>query len=164
MGAECGPRREETPAIPTQEGRKAALTPEVLAEEEVGIEEARVLVVYAMLEGVRGPVRLSKHTGLPVKAVKRLIDDHEVSRMWVNAKRNITQSAIDRLTGSTHQNIYILEKLRENQDPRVRMEAARDLLNRTPGMAPGAKVEVTEAAYLKAAERYFKKDDEGTPD
>ena len=119
-------------------------------------------MVHAMLEGISGPVRLSKRTGLTVKAVKHLIDDHEVSRMFVNAKRNITQSGIDRLTGGIHQNIHILEELRRNRDPRVKMEAARDLLNRTPGMAPGAKVEIGTKAYEAAVEKYLirKKDDE----
>ncbi len=174
VGTERSPRREETPALPTQEGRTPAFTPEVLGEEEVeevGVEEARVRMVHAMLEGISGPVRLSKRTGLDVKTVKRLIDDHEVARMWVNAKRNITQSGIDRLTGGIHQNIYILEELRKNRDPRVQMEASRDLLNRTPGMAPGAKVEIGEKAYLAMVEKYLtpvekppKKDDGSTSD
>ncbi len=117
-------------------------------------------MVHAMLEGVSGPVRLSRRTGLTVKAVKHLIDDHEVARMWVNAKRNITQSGIDRLTGGIHQNIHILEELRKNRDPRVKMEAARDLLNRTPVMAPGAKLDIGAAEYWKMAERYLVKKDE----
>ncbi len=112
-------------------------------------------MVHAMLEGISGPVRLSKRTGLDVKSVKRLIDDHEVARLFVNAKRNITQSGIDRLTGGIHQNIYILEELRTNRDPRVRMEAARDLLNRSPGMAPGAKVEIGTKAYEAAVAKYL---------
>ena len=161
LGIERSPGREETPTLPTQEGRTPAFTPEILGEEveEVDADEARLRVLHAMLEGISGPVRLSKHTGLNVESVKHIIHGPEIAILLSDARRNVTQSAIDRLTGSTHQNISVLERLRANRDPRVRMEAARDLLNRTPGMAPGAKVEIGTKDYALAVEKYLIKKD-----
>ncbi len=112
--------------------------PEPLPPEEINEDEARIAVLHATLVGKSGPGAIRKHTGLPQPLIERILNGPEFADMFVKAKQNFTQSAIDRLTGSTHQNIRILERLRDNRDPRVRMEAARDLLNRTPGMAPGA--------------------------
>ncbi len=135
-----------------------------LPEEEISEDAAQLAVLYATLEGKSGPVAIHKRTRLPVPHIERILNSPEFADMFVKAKRNTTQSAIDRLIGSTHQNIYILEQLRENKDPRVKMEAARDLLNRTPGMAPGAKVEIGTSEYMKMVERYLKKDDDGSTD
>ncbi len=158
LGAERSPQDEGVAALEAWEDP----SPEKVHEEDVSVEETLLRVFYAMLEGVSGPIRLSKHTGLPVKSVERVINGPEIARLLVAARRDFTQSGLDRLTGSIHQNIHILEKLRENRDPRVRMEAARDLLNRTPGMAPGAKVEIGTKAYEAAVEKYLIKKDDGS--
>ena len=129
-------------------------------EQEISEDTARVAVLHAMLEGKSGPVAIHKHTLLPTPLIERILNSPEIADMFTKAKQNFTQSAIDRLTGNVHKNIAILERLGDNQDPRVRMEAARDQLNRTPGLAPGAKVEIGTEAYKQAASKYFKPVDE----
>ena len=139
--------------------------PEPLPPEEINEDEARITVLHATLEGKSGPVAIHKLTRLPVPLIERILNSPEFADMFVKAKRSVTQSALDRLTGGTHQNIRILEGLRSNRDARVRMEAARDLLNRTPGMAPGVKHDVGASEYWKMAERYLKppkKDDDSS--
>ena len=84
-------------------------SPEKVREEDISVEETLLRVFYAMLEGISGPIRLSKHTGLPVKSVEQIINGPEIARLLVAARRDFTQSGIDRLTGSIHQNISILQ-------------------------------------------------------
>ncbi len=158
MGIERSTEEEYVESDALQGTRREAL-PEPLRE-DISEDEARVAVLHATLEGKSGPVAIHRHTRLPKPLIEHILNTAEFADMVVKAKQNITQSAIDRLTGSVHTNLNILETLRENRDPRVRMEAARDLLNRTPWMAPGAKVEIGTKAYEAAVEKYLiKKDD-----
>ena len=128
-------------------------------EQEISEDAARVAVLHALLEGKSGPVAIHKHTLLPTPLIERILNGPEIADMFTKAKQNFTQSAIDRLTANVHKNIRVIEDNLENRDPRVRQEAARDLLNRTPGLAPGAKVEIGIKAYEAAVEKYLKKDE-----
>ncbi len=116
------------------------------------------MVVEAMLEGYYGPVGVAECTGIDLEVVRIIMNKPELAKAYATAKRNYVQSAIERLERRVHRNLAVVEKLTVNNDPRVRLEAARDQLNRTPGLAPGAKVEVGLSAYKKMVERYIEPD------
>lgn len=118
------------------------------------------MCVEAMLEGHYGPVNIAEATGINIEAVRLIMNTQTLAKAYAEAKRNLVQSAIDRLERNVHRNMSVIEANLTNQDPRVRQEAARDLLNRTPGLAPGAKVEVGPMVYKRMVERYVEPADE----
>ncbi len=118
------------------------------------------MCVEAMLEGQYSPAVVAERTGLDLEVVRIIMNTSELAKAYRDAQRNLVQSGIERLERRLHHNLSTVEKLTVNQDPRVRLEAARDQLNRTPGLAPGAKVEVGLTAYKKMVEKYIEPDEE----
>jgi len=90
--------------------------------------------------------------------VSAVLNSVHFAKLVREAQRNLTQSAIERLERNVHRNLKVLEDNLTNNDPRVRQEAARDLLNRTPGLQPGARVELGVAAYKKIVDKYVELD------
>ncbi len=119
-----------------------------------------MMCVEAMLEGQYSPAVVAERTGLDLEVVRIIMNTPELAKAYAEAKRNMVQSAIERLERNVHRNMSVIEANLTSQDPRVRHEAARDLLSRTPGLAPGAKVDVTLNAYKKMVEKYIEPDEE----
>lgn len=115
-------------------------------------------VLDCMLAGIVGPKAIAAKIGFTPELVEAIQNRPEMVEAYVQAKKSSVNSAIERLERHVHRNLQVMEDLTLSMDPRVRMEAARDQLNRTPGLAPGARVEIGPAAYKKMVERYLEPD------
>ena len=117
-------------------------------------------ILYLMLEGVILPTKIAGQTGLDPYSVQKIQRNPEFCKLLDDARRDVTASGIDRIKAGVHRKIRDLDELCGSNDPRIRLDAIRDWLNRG-GTSPSAKVEVGPMAYKKMVDRYRKKSEGG---
>ena len=100
------------------------------------------------------PSKIAKRLEVSTDLVQRVQDDTTFIRLYEEAKRDMTVSAVDRVKAKVHVWVSRMEELCYSPDPHVARAALTDLLNRA-GTAPAAKVDLGPAAYRKAVEKYI---------
>jgi len=157
MGSERSATEEAVARLETQKGGTLDQSDSLLVQEAV-VAAVLDTCLSEFLAGNVTPKGIEETTGFDLKMVRDVLNSVHFAKLVREAQRNLTQSAIERLERNVHRNLKILEDLTLNKDPRVRMEAARDQLNRTPGLQPGARVELGVAAYKKIVDKYVEID------
>ena len=105
------------------------------------------------------PSKIAERLSVSTELVRRVQNDTTFIRLYEEAKKDMTVSAVDRIKAKAHVWVSKMEELVYNPDPHVARAALTDLLNRA-GTAPAAKVDLGPAAYRKAVEKYIDVDPE----
>ena len=111
-------------------------------------------ILCLMLEGIIMPSKIGERLNVSTELVRRVQEDTPFIRIYEEAKKDLTVSAVDRIKAKAHIWVSKMEELVYSPDPHVARAALTDLLNRA-GTAPAAKVDLGPAAYRKAVEKYI---------